>query len=67
MGKLSAKLKKEVDLVVFNDLKSNILLANILIKGKLIYAQDPDFHFYYSNKKHHEAVDFLEHYRYVNR
>jgi len=66
-SKLASLLKKNVDIVVLNDIQNNFLLFDILHEGKLIFDTDENFRFYFETKKRHEALDFLTHLKYVNQ
>lgn len=66
IAKLLHFLKKEVDLVILNDVQDNFLLSEILKTGKLIYCQDEGAYFDFKTKIQHRVSDFLTHYYYVN-
>lgn len=65
IGKLLHLLKKEVDLVVLNDLENNYLMHEILTKGKLIYQTDERQVFDFYTRKIHNTFDYLIHKQYV--
>ena len=67
MGKLASLLKRNVDIVILNDIQNNFLLLDILQEGKVIYDTDEDLRFHFEVTKIHQAVDFLTHLRYVNQ
>lgn len=67
MGKLTSILKKEVDIVVLNDIQNNFLLFDILQEGKIIFDQDEDLRFHFENTQRHQVIDFLTHLKYVNK
>jgi len=67
MGKLASLLKRDVDIVILNDIQNNFLLLDILQEGKVIYDTDENLRFYFENTKRHQAVDFLTHLRYANQ
>ena len=67
IGKLLHILKKEIDLVVLNDVEDNFLLYDILTKGEVIYKKDKELYFDYKTKKIHEVLDFITRYNYVKQ
>ena len=67
MGKLPTLLKKDVDIVVLNDVQSNYLLAEILHKGTLIFDTDKHLRFHFETTKQHEMLDFFTHIEYANK
>jgi uncharacterized protein len=66
-SKLSSILKKNVDIVILNDIQNNFLLFDILTEGKLIYNQDNNLRFHYEVTRRHQAIDYLTHLKYANR
>jgi len=59
-SKLSALLKKNVDIVNLNDAKNNFLLFDILKEGKVIFCSDKEKRFNFETKKLHSILDFFE-------
>lgn len=64
MSKLSGVLKKEVDLVILNDIQNNYLLRDIIFHGKLIFEQNPNLRFAFETRKQHEIIDYFDHLKY---
>lgn len=67
IGKLLHVLKKELDLVVLNDVEDNFLLYDILTQGKIIDKKDSDLFFDYKTKTIHSVLDFITRYNYVKQ
>jgi len=61
---LSKLLKKDVDLIVLNDIKNLYLLEAILKDGKVI--KDNDLRFDFEIIKEHEILDFKENRKYID-
>ena len=61
---LEVALKKEVDLVVLNDVKNMHLLESILKEGMLV--KDSEERPYFEVKKNHEIIDFRNFKRYID-
>lgn len=66
-SKLSSALKKEVDIVILNDIKDNFLLFDILHEGKVIYNIDDDLRFHFEVTERHKVIDYLTHLEYLER
>lgn len=66
-SRLASILKKDVDVVILNDIQNNFLLFDILQEGKVIFDQDEDLRFYFENTQRHQVIDFLTHLKYVDQ
>jgi len=66
IAKLLHILNKKIDLVILNDIQDNFLLHDILKEGKLIYCCNKEIFFDFKINRHHQVLDFLSHYYYVN-
>lgn len=66
MGKLSLLLKKEVEVIILNDIRNNFLLNDILFEGKLIFEDTPNQRFAFETSKQHQVIDYLNHLKYAN-
>ncbi|MBI3793327.1 MAG: nucleotidyltransferase domain-containing protein [Nitrospinae bacterium] len=65
ISRLGVIVKKDVDVVVLNDVRNNFLLAEIIRKGKVIFNCAPDERFAFAVAKQHEVTDFITHFHHV--
>jgi len=63
---LSKQLKKNVDLIVLNNLKNFNLLENILTEGRVIVDRDTDFRKIFEVEKQHQILGYKAFKRYLD-
>ncbi len=63
---LSKRLKKDVDLVVLNNVKNFNLLESILSAGRVIVDRDVDFRKAFEVEKQHQILDYKAFKRYLD-
>lgn len=53
--------RNDIDIVVLNTCTNQMLLYELMIRGRLIYDADPETRMLFEQKTLHAAIDFKEH------